>query len=64
MKNKIHTTARLIFLGCLLTLQIFAQSGSKASQNMPEPFKFDFIKDYRIKLDGGCSYYTHDISRP
>jgi hypothetical protein len=62
MKDKCYAFSWRFVLCCLFTFQTFAQADTKTRQNTSEPFKFDFIKDYRIKLDGGCSYYTYDTT--
>lgn len=45
---------------CLLSYQTVAQPAATLRQTESDSLKLDYIKDFRIKIDGGGSYFTCD----
>lgn len=62
MKSKNEIFVLLLTVSCLLSFNSFTQGKANIKSVTNEPFKFSFIKDYPIKIDGGCSFYTYDTT--
>lgn len=41
---------------------LFLFSFNSFAQDSRKTFELEYIKDYRIKLDGGCSFFTYDTN--
>lgn len=48
---------KLVFLFITVFLTVFAKPADRK-----DPLSLDFIRDYPIKIDGGCSFYTYDTT--
>lgn len=48
---------KLVFLLITVFWVVFAKPADRE-----DPLTLDFIRDYPIKIDGGCSFYTYDTT--